>query len=666
MNRVLYLLLIVSFMFTGCHTETGQPVSPDGRISLKLGLNGDQAFTYALYKSDQLMIRPSSIQLEFADQSPFGGGLDLELLSEQRVDETWNPLWGKSEEARNHYIEYVYRLSERKQDGRQLEWIIRMFNNGVAFRYRFPGNSGFGAFRLTEEKTTFTVDPSNKAWATNHEHYYSSQEHTYDERLVHDIAGDELIGCPLLVEVSDKGWLLLTEADLTDWAGLYYRVSDGSSGKIVSSLASLKREPTVKVEGKVPAESPWRVIMVGDDPGDLIESQIITNLNDPVEYEDVSWIKPGISAWDRWWSADYGPDAGFELGMNTATMKYFVDLADEMDWEYMIVDWTWYGNVFIQQDGRQIPDPDADITTSIPEVDMDEIIAYAREREVGIIIWVLSHHLDRQMDEALALYEQWGAAGIKVDFMDSDDQDMVNWYHTLARKAARHHLVIDFHGAYKPTGVSRTLPNMLTREGVLGNEYTKWSDQITPRHTVVLPYTRGLLGEMDFTPGGFNHIHQEDFIIVGGDAPNPYVMGTRGHQLAMLVVYESAFTVICDSPYNYKDQPGTDFLKLVPTTWSETRYIGGYPGQDIILARRSGKQWYVGGMTNEEARDAEFALDFLDEGAYTATLWRDAADTDEAPANLEKEILEVKSGEIFKVTMNKGGGFVMLLEPTDH
>ena len=661
MSRIILAFLIISVLLTGCKMSITSPVSPDGRITVKLGDKSDQTFRYAVHKMDQVMVTPSTIELEFKDQPAFGAGLEIELLSQNSVDETWKPVWGKTGQVRNYYNEYVYRLSEREPNGRQLEWVIRVFNDGVAFRYRFTENSGFGDFKLTGEKTAFCLDPSNISWATNHQQYYSSQEHPYDKRPVGDIDKDELIGCPLLVEVDSAGWLLITEADLTDWAGLYFRADEATPGKIVSSLAALKRDPAIKVAGSVPAESPWRVIMVGDDPGDLIESNMIANLNDPVEYEDVSWIKPGISSWDRWWSGDYGPDAGFDLGMNTATMKYFVDLADDMDWEYMIVDWTWYGTVFLQPDGQYIPNPDVDITTSIEEVDIEEIIRYANGKDVEIILWVLSAHLDRQMDEALAKYEEWGAAGIKVDFMDSDDQDMVNWYHKVARKAAKHQLVIDFHGAYKPTGVSRTLPNLITREGVLGNEYTKWSDLITPEHTVVLPYTRGLLGEMDFTPGGFHHIHQEDFMIAGGDAPNPYVMGTRGHQLAMLVVYESAFTVICDSPFNYKDQPGTDFLKLVPTTWSETRYLDGYPGEDIILARRSGEQWFVGGMTNNEPRNAEFLLDFIEEGTYTATLWKDAGDADQFPAHLEKESFEVKAGDTFKVGMEKGGGFVMIL-----
>lgn len=623
----------------------------------------DHAFAYAIYLEGKPLVNSSTIDLEFEDQDAFGGDLDLEFLSESFYDESWAPLWGKSSRARNHYREYIYRLSERKEPFRYLDWIIRVYDDGVAFRYSFPEDSGFGEFKLSRENCQFSMDPASRAWATNHEHYYSSQEHTYDERPLGEIPVEELIGCPLLVEVGETGWLLITEADLTDWAGLYFRASEQRPGTMLSSLASLKRNQFIKVEASCPAVSPWRVIMVGDDPGTFIESMLIANLNDPVEYEDVSWIEPGLSAWDRWWSGDYGPDAGFELGMNTATMKYFVDLAHEMGWEYMIVDWGWYGEVFIQSDGKQLPNPSVDITEPIDEVDIEGIIDYARERHVRIILWVLSMHLDKQMDEALAQYESWGAAGIKVDFMDSDDQDMVNWYHKLARKAAEHHLVIDFHGAYKPTGVSRTLPNMLTREGVLGNEYTKWSRLITPRHTVVLPFTRGVLGEMDFTPGGFNHIHQDEFRIVGADAPNPFVMGTRCHQLAMLVIYESAFGVICDSPYNYRNQPGSDFLKLVPSTWDETRFIGGYPGQSIVMARRSGDQWFLGGMTNEEPREVHIKLDFLDDGDYSAVLWRDAKDAGSFPANLEREeILDLDRQSTLELKMEKGGGFVMILD----
>jgi alpha-glucosidase len=204
---------------------------------------------------------------------------------------------------------------------------------------------------------------------------------------------------------------------------------------------------------------------------------------------------------------------------------------------------------------------------------------------------------------------------------------------------------------------------MMTREGVLGNEYTKWSALVTPKHTVTLPFTRGVLGEMDFTPGGFHHIHQEDFIVVGGDAPNPYVMGTRCHQLAMTVVYESAFMVMCDSPYNYREAPGSDFLKEVPSSWSEMHFIDGYPGESIVIARRKGERWFVAGMTNEEAREVEFNLGFLGAGSYTGTLWKDAGDAGIYPEKLVKETTRAVQDTSMKIDMERGGGFVMILDP---
>jgi len=655
----MYPIFYCFLVFSSCNVSDSSPVSPDGRIMVKLGINGDHSFAYSVYKEEQVLVNTSPISLEFKEQSPFGSGLDVVLVSRETVDEKWHPLWGKTGEARNHYNEYIYRVSERKENPRFLEWVIRVYDDGVAFRYIFPENSGFGTFRLTGERSTFHLDPEATCWAADHETYYSSQEHLYERQKVGDVDREALIGCPLLVELQGTGWVLITEADLTDWAGMYFQADPSQPGLISSSLATLRREPGTKVIGTTPAISPWRVIMVGDHPGTLLESNLIANLNDPVEYGDVSWIKPGVSAWDRWWSGDYGPDVSFDLGMNTETMKYFIDLADEMDWEYMIVDWTWYGNVFIEGE----PDPGADITTPAEGVDIEGIIDYAAERDVRIILWVLSAHLDKQMDEALATYEQWGAAGIKVDFMDCDDQDMVNWYHRLARKAAGHHLIIDFHGAYKPTGVSRTLPNMITREGVLGNEYNKWSALVTPTHAVTLPYTRGVLGEMDFTPGGFHHRHRDDFIVVGGDAPNPYVMGTRCHQLAMTVIYESAFMVMCDSPFNYRGAQGSDFLREVPSTWSGIHFIEGYPGESIVLARRQGDRWFVAGMTNEEARNVDLNLEFLGEGTFRATLWKDSEDAGSSPEKLVKESVEVTPADVLQIRMEGGGGFVMILDP---
>jgi hypothetical protein len=251
LSSLSFLLLLVS-----CSERSDDLRSPDGRIRVQLGVNEDHPFSYSIYKAGQLLLSPSEISLEFRDQPAFGGDLIIEFLAASSNDESWEPLWGKTSLARNHYNEYVFRLSEIKPEARSLDWIIRVYDDGVAFRYVFPAGGGFGEFRLTGESTFFTLDPSCRVWATNHGQYYSSQEHGYDERLAGEIGPDELIGCPLLVEAVDSSWLAITEADLTDWAGLYFKAQGDTPGRLVSSLAPLKRDPGVKVEGKVPALSP--------------------------------------------------------------------------------------------------------------------------------------------------------------------------------------------------------------------------------------------------------------------------------------------------------------------------------------------------------------------------------------------------------------------------
>jgi alpha-glucosidase len=268
------------------------------------------------------------------------------------------------------------------------------------------------------------------------------------------------------------------------------------------------------------------------------------------------------------------------------------------------------------------------------------------------------------MDKAFPLYEKWGAAGVKIDFMQRDDQQMVNFYHRVVKKAAEHNLTVDFHGAYKPTGWSRTYPNLVTREGVLGNEHTKWSNLVTPDHCLTIPFTRGLCGEMDFTPGGFRHTTQETFKVVGSDAPGPFVMGTRCFQLAMMVVYESVLQVLCDSPYNYRQSPaGLDFLKIVPTTWEETQVLHAQVGDFITVARRSGNEWYIGSMTDWDERELTIPLDFLGTGNYTAKIWADADEANEYPERVQESQQTVTAKDVLKIKMASGGGNIMHIKP---
>jgi alpha-glucosidase len=365
------------------------------------------------------------------------------------------------------------------------------------------------------------------------------------------------------------------------------------------------------------------------------------NLNDPCAIEDVSWIKPGKCAWDHWWSA--------EVKMDTETLKKYIRFASDMGFPYQLIDWQWYG---------QFNKPDADITSVNPAVDMPEVLRFAKEKNVRCWVWLYNTDAERQYKEAFALYEKWGIAGVKIDFMDRDDQEMVNWYHKIVKAAAEHHLLVNFHGAYKPDGLQRTYPNFITREGVMGNEYAKWSTRVTPEHNVTLPFTRMLAGPMDYTPGGFLNRTPDKFKT--GSPAN--VMNTRCNELAKFVVYDSPVMTVCDHPDNYYNQPGIDFLKAVPTKWDDTRIPAGEVGKYIVSVRKSGSDWFIGVMTNSEARELNIKLDFLEAGKYSAAIFSDAPD---ANVNAEKLVQEKKSVDkstILKVKMAPAGGFVAHLQ----
>jgi alpha-glucosidase len=641
--------------------------SPDGRIEVRVCVRerlhpfppGERLY-FSVLRDGREILLDSPFGLDFKDHPPLGR--DLEILGESRTsgDETWEMTAGKNRIVRNVYHEIRLSIKEKGSSGRVFDWIVRAYDDGVAFRYHLPAQEALREFRLAAERSEFHFADNAVCWAARFGGFRTHQESEYERTRIGSLPVSEPVGLPLLVQVSDSCWAALSEAGLSDWAGMYLSFAGAQANALVTMLSPRLDEPGVVVRSATPRDSPWRVLMIADSPGGLVESDLILNLNEPCALPDVSWIRPGRSAWDRWWSGSYAPDADFEVGMNTATMKYYADFAAEMGWEYVIVDWFWYGNPFF---GDFQPVQDADITKPVPELDLPELIRYAKSKKVGVCLWLEWSHAERQMDEAFALYEKWGIAGVKIDFMARDDQEMVRFYEKTLKKAAEHRLLVDFHGAYKPTGLRRTYPHFITQEGVLGNEYNKWSSRVTPEHNVTLPFTRMLAGPMDFTPGGFRNVSREHFRVVGGDAPAPFVMGTRCHQLAMLVVYESPLQVLCDSPYNYRQSPqGLDFLKIVPTAWDETRCLAGRVGDFVVMARRAGRDWFIGAMTDWDARELEIPLSFL-KGVYEARIWKDAPDSDAYPDRLARENRIFKPNEKISLRLASGGGSVIRLTP---
>jgi alpha-glucosidase len=392
--------------------------------------------------------------------------------------------------------------------------------------------------------------------------------------------------------------------------------------------------------------------MAGPDPARFIEANyLVLNLSAPCTVADTSWIKPGKAAWD-WWSGSYATGVRFKPGMNTATMRHYIDFAARHGLEYMLVDAGW---ATMAEDGRL-----EDILRYRPEVDIPAIIAYGKAQGVATLLWVEWRALDRHMDEAMALYEKWGAAGIKVDYMNRDDQEMVGYYEKVVRKAAEHRLTVDFHGAFKPTGLRRTYPNLLTREGVMGLEYSKWSARVTPEYDVTIPFTRMLAGPMDFTPGAFRNAARGKF-----EARDiaPMSQGTRAHQLAMYVVYESPLVMVSDYPEAYEGQAGMEFIEKVPTVWDETRALAGAPGKMIAVARRKGDTWYVGAMTDWEAREVPVELGFLGAGEYEARVFADGPDAATEGTSLTVEAKRVMAGDTLALRLAPGGGAAVILSP---
>jgi alpha-glucosidase len=453
-----------------------------------------------------------------------------------------------------------------------------------------------------------------------------------------------LIGLPLLMQVPGVGWMAITEADMRGYSAMYLENPGTGWGDhfFVSRLAP-GDDPEVTVTGDLPHHSPWRVLLVGDTPGQLVDSNAITSLNPESAIADTSWIHAGLSSWD-WWSGSIGPDG--KSAFTTDTMKYYVDFAAQSDFPYMLIDAGW-----------SAPN---DITQMNGKVDVPEVVRYAAAKNVKVWIWLTYKLADAQMNEAFPLYEKWGVAGLKIDFVERDDQKGIEFYYRAAELAAKHHLMLDFHGATKPTGIDRTWPNILGYEAVLGMEQSKVGMRDNPDHRATLPFTRMLAGRMDYTPGGFENVTRDDFTARG---IRPEVMGTRAQQLAMYVVYEAPFQMVSDTPKAYEDQPAFEFIRHCPAAWDETHVLNGAPGEYIAMARRSGKTWFVGAITNWEARDIPLPLQFLGPGKYVAEIYADADDSAQYPKNVSIRKQVVDRTMTLTVKLAAGGGYAVRFVP---
>ncbi len=589
--------LNVSYAQAGS-VENPRVESPSGELAMTLAAQSGVQYTVEFH--GKRVFDESALGLKLEGQQPLGPGMHQVRVVPGQADETYTIPVGKTVSVRDHYNSA--RVDFEDKDGRQLSVEVRAYDDAIAFRLLLPVQTALQHIRVEQELTEFRYSKDAILYPLLLAGFQTPYEDEYQMREVSGLHKDWLVGLPLLANLPGVAWVGITEAAIDNYAGMYLRKGDAAFA-VRAELSPHIDDPSFAVEGDTPLSTPWRVLMIGDEPGRLVESNVILNLNPPSKIADTSWIRAGKTSWD-WWSGDFATGVDFKPGMNTATMKHYIDFSAASGFPYMLIDAGW---ALAKRKSADDYAAVADITKVDPKIDMPELLRYAKEKNVRIWLWSHWTSVDKYMEQAFPLFEQWGVAGVKIDFMNRDDQQMVAWYRRVVELAAQHHLMIDFHGAFKPDGLRRTWPNLITREGVMGKEYLKWSARTSPAHNTTLPFTRMLAGPLDYTPGAFGNSNRENFIARN---TQPMGLGTRAHELALYVVLESPLMMVSDYPERYAGQHDFEFIKQVPTTWEEIRVLDGRPMENITVARRSGKDWYVGSITNWDERTVHVPFEF--------------------------------------------------------
>ncbi len=653
MRFIATLLLFTSICAGAAAQRRTIVTSPNGNLKYSLDLK-KKTIVYTVSYKGKRIVNESSLSLEFADGA-FGNDLSLGKPTTRVVDENYSLTVGKAKTVRDHCRETLIPLKETKGLRRQLNLVVRVYDEGVAFRYEIPAAENWKSYVLNDEYSTFNIAGDPEVKALYRENFNTSHEGYYQNDKLSKIPPDTLIDLPVLIQFPDSVFMSVTEASLRNYAGMYLKKRNGI---LTSQLSPWQGQTKIKVKAVLPHKTPWRVMLISNRVGALIESNIITSLNEPTRISDLSWIHPGKTSF-YWWNGEIVPDTSFDPGNNYETNKYYIDFSARNGLAYSSVI-GYAGHPWYKNDGGQSyqPGPGTDITKLALGLDMDRIADYAKSKGVGIHLWVHWKALYPKLEEAFTKFEKWGIKGMMVDFMDRDDQEMVVIQENILKAAAAHKLYIQFHGAYKPTGMHRTYPNEFTREGTYNYENNKWNEKpVSPDHDLDIVFTRMIAGATDYHLGGFRAVPPAQF---KPRFTRPLMVGTRCHMLAMYVVLESYLGSLCDYPDAYEGQPGFQFLKEVPTTWDETRVLDAEVSKYIVVARRKNQDWYIGAITNSEARDISIDLSALTDGSH-GVIYKDSMGAGEFPNQLQEESFVVKPGQKQTVHLAAGGGAVIVL-----
>ncbi|GGW81015.1 glycoside hydrolase family 97 protein [Alteromonas halophila] len=671
MNKNFYSACLVALlMLLGTPTgnaKTLQVVSPDSHIKVSITVNDD--VTYAVDYHGKPLLAPSRIDLLTRQTPSFTQSAVVKNIARREIDRVLSPeVKVKSQSIRDHFNE----LSVSFESGKHITF--RVFNDGLAYRFSTDVDE---RLVVTGELAEFNFAGQAQVYFAEEESFYSHNERSYTVTPASEISDSQLGSLPGLVK-TDAGNVLLTETALRDYAGMWLSGTGNNALK-----GTFPRLPTKTEMGAPPWEDrnqpvteradyiaettgsrdfPWRILAVASSDSDLLTNQLSYQLAEPSKIADTSWIKPGKVAWD-WYNANNIHGVDFKAGLNTETYKYYIDFAADYGIEYVILDEGWY--------------PLGDLMGSVDGFDVPEIIAYAKQKGVGIILWATWLTLYEQFEEAMDRFASLGAVGIKPDFFQRDDQEMVNFYWKIAEAAAERNLLVDFHGAYKPAGLRRTYPNVITREGVKGLEWNKWSDESTPEHNTTLPFIRMVAGPMDYTPGAMSNAvgpaafeavtyngkdeNHKDFAIRFN---RPMSQTTRVHQMAMFTVFESPLQMMADSPTRYREESeSAGFIAKVPTVWDETIPLHGKIGDYVAVARRAGDNWFVGAMNDEHPRTLPLSLDFLPEGRFDIVIFQDGINADRWAEDYKVIEKNVDRSTVLDMTLAPGGGYTARIVP---
>ena len=659
--------LIICILLTLCSNivlsqKTYNLESPQKNINITISADGD-ILKYSVTHDNTPIITDSPISMELNDGKILGANPIVRSYDIENFNETIKSVLYKKETIIDNYNE----LTLNFKGNYSIQF--RAYDDGIAYRFITKFSKPIIVkkenitYNFDDDYTAYIpyVNPSKGHGDNISKQFFNSFENTYSITPISEMENDKLAFMPILISLKDNKKVVITEADLEDYPGTYLTKNKNNKNSIVGMHANYpkveeqggynnlqyivkEREDYIaKVQGT--RDFPWRCMIISENDKELLNNDMVYKLSSPSRIEDESWIVPGKVAWE-WWNAWNIKDVDFESGINNETYKHYIDFASEYGIEYVILDEGWAVN------------KEADMFNVILEIDIYELVDYADNKGVGIVLWAGYYAIERDMEEICKYYSELGVKGFKVDFIDRDDQKAVNFYYKMAEMAAKYNLIIDFHGAYKPTGLNRTFPNVLNFEGVYGLENLKWNQNIDlVTYETTIPFIRMLAGPLDFTQGAMRNANRDNYRAVWTE---PMSQGTRCRQLAEYVIFESPFNMLCDSPSNYRDEDEcAKYITEIPTVWDETIALDGEVGEYVIIARRSGDRWYVGGITNWEDREIEIDLSSLTLKHNQATEFRDGVNANKIAEDYSKNIITIDNNT-YMVKMSKGGGFVLI------